>query len=117
MSAKKKIQIKRLKGRTAIDLLFKNGAVKKEPFIILKYLVEEESSFYYSGVAVPKRKIKKAVNRNKIKRLMREAVKNIDQESLFSGSGLLLYTGEKTPELGALTLAIHKLFKEVNSNP
>lgn len=117
MSSKKKIQIKRLKGKDSIDLLFEKGTEKHAPALILKYITEAHSSFYFSGVAVPKRKIKKAVQRNRIKRLMREAIHKIDLDTLFSGSGMLLYVGTKTPELTHLTTAVQKLFEDVKANP
>lgn len=115
MSCKKTIQIKRLKGKDPVALLFEKGSEKRSSVLVLKYLKEEHSSLYFSGVAVPKRKIKKAVHRNRIKRLLREAIRKVAVDDLFSGSGLLLYTGTTMPELAHLSAAVQTLFKEIKS--
>ena len=115
MSCKKKIQIKRLKGKDSVALLFEKGSEKRSSLLVLKYLKEERSSLYFSGVAVPKRKIKKAVHRNRIKRLLREAIKKVAEDDFFSGSGILLYTGTTMPELALLSAAVQTLFKEIKT--
>ena len=65
----------KLKSRKLIGRLFEDGdSVKKFP-IRLVYLQTEHTSDYpiQAGFSVPKRNFKNAVDRNRIKRLMREA--------------------------------------------
>jgi ribonuclease P protein component len=110
MSVKKKIQIKRLKGKSTIDLLFKKGTVLRTTDLDLKFLRCFGSNNYNSGVSVPKKIFNKAVERNRIKRKLRAAVKEINPDSLFEGSGMLLYKGEKNPDFKQLKDCVETLF-------
>lgn len=65
----------RLKSRKAIEGLFAKGEKVSSFPIKLIYLNNENATAtsHQAGFSVPKRSIKKAVDRNKIKRKMREA--------------------------------------------
>lgn len=65
----------RLKSRKAIEELFAKGEKISSFPVKLIYLKNENLSAtaHQAGFSVPKRSIKKAVDRNKIKRRMREA--------------------------------------------
>ncbi len=64
----------KIKSRLEIESLYENGSKLTAFPIKLIYLLEPESgSKLKSAFAVPKRSFKLAVNRNKIKRRMREA--------------------------------------------
>lgn len=64
----------KLKSRKQIELLFKEGNSLKHFPLRLKYLkVEEFETPIKVAFSVPKRNVKLAVDRNRIKRLMREA--------------------------------------------
>lgn len=65
----------RLCSRTSIKDLFTNGtSFFKYPFkVIIKKNTDENELFHRILISVPKRSFKKAVDRNKIKRLIREA--------------------------------------------
>jgi ribonuclease P protein component len=91
----------RLKSKTLIGNLYKEGkAVKKYP-LRLVYLQAEHSSQYPAqvGVSVPKRNFKKAVHRNRLKRLLRETYRkqkqlvynNIDKPYVF----MISYIGKE----------------------
>jgi len=116
MSIQKRIQIKRLKGKTEVDLLFNKGNVVQTKALLLKYLHNTEKDCYFSGVSVPKKSFQKAVDRNRIKRLLRIAVKELPPESLFSGSGMLLFRGQKSPPLDTLIKDVQSLFNCVSKN-
>ena len=64
----------RLKSKKLIELLFKEGKYIKEYPIKLLYLEADNNSDFPVNVAftVPKRNFKKAVERNRLKRLLRE---------------------------------------------
>lgn len=65
----------RLKSKILLGKLYKEGnSVKKFPLRMV-FLQAEHTSNYPAqvGVSVPKRNFKKAVSRNKLKRLLREA--------------------------------------------
>jgi len=116
MSIQKRIQIKRLKGKTEVDILFNKGNVVQTKTLLLKYLHNTEKDCFFSGVSVPKKSFQKAVDRNRIKRLLRIAVKELPPESLFSGSGMLLFRGQKSPPLDTLIKDVQSLFNCVGKN-
>ncbi len=71
----------RLKSKTLIGKLYKEGnSVKKFPLRMV-YIQAEHGSNYPAqvGVSVPKRNFKKAVSRNRLKRLLRETYRKQKQ--------------------------------------
>lgn len=67
-------QAERLKSKVAIDTLFASGkSFHAKPFEILWLAVKENDSPVKVVISVPKRLYKRAVDRNKVKRLFREA--------------------------------------------
>ena len=65
----------KLKSKKLIDILFQEGkSVKKYPLkLIYLPITNPEITTFKTGVSVPKKLVKTAVDRNRIKRLMREA--------------------------------------------
>ena len=65
----------RLKSRKLIDQLFKEGkSFSSFPFrVVWKYLPSASDSFLKAGFTVSTKHFKKAVDRNRIRRLMKEA--------------------------------------------
>ena len=65
----------KLKSKKLIDILFQEGkSVKKYPLkLIYLPITNPEITTFKTGVSVPKKLVKTAVGRNRIKRLMREA--------------------------------------------
>lgn len=92
----------KIKSRLEIESLYEKGSKLKAFPIKLIYLLEPESgSKLKSAFAVPKRSFKLAVNRNKIKRRMREAFrlnKGIIEDK-FEGRLLLMFVvqGSESP--------------------
>lgn len=104
----------RLKSRKIIDLLFKEGkSFSNFPFrIVWKYLPLESNNFLQAGFTVSTKHFKKAVDRNRIRRLMKEAYrlqKNALQQNLGHSNKRLgiffIYVGKEIP---AYTLVVEK---------
>ena len=74
----------KLKSKKYIDKLFKEGKSVSQSGFTLVYLSVELNSFYpaQAGFTVSKKHFKHAVDRNRIKRLMREAYR-INKRSLY----------------------------------
>lgn len=93
----------RLKSRKQIAALFEDGAsVKVFPLKMTFLITAQQSEFpVRAAFSVPKRNFKKATDRNRIKRLMKEAYrkdKNILYESLTSTLILMItYLGTTEP--------------------
>ncbi len=66
----------RLSGKTRIDKLFSSGAAfLSYPFRVVFHIYdnEEKESFPAVLISIPKKRLKKAVDRNRIKRMTKEA--------------------------------------------
>ena len=112
----KVITLNRLKGKELIDALFRKGTVRRSKRLIIKALEAKESeTVLYVGVSVPKRNFKRAVDRNKIKRQLRIALKNAEENIPFSGACMLIYTGRKHPLTSELVEGVKELFGQSNS--
>lgn len=94
----------KLKGKKRIEELFVRGeslAVYPLRMVYLKIDAEEAVEFKV-GVTVSKKHFKKAVNRNQIKRLMREAYR-LHRNDFFSNKSasfalMILYLGKDIPD-------------------
>ena len=93
----------RLKSRKSLDLLFKQGKRITLPPFRVHYMPATDGLKFGAGVST--RNFKNAADRNRVKRLIREAyrLQNGDMKEQYSetGKGLYLffiYTGNELPE-------------------
>ena len=91
--------MKRLKGKKQIEVLFEEGrSINVFPF----RLIFLESSENAIGISVGKKNFKLAIDRNRIRRQMRESAKKIFlpllNESTNNYNLMLVYTGKEKPE-------------------
>ena len=95
--------IKPLKSEKKIETIFEKGTHIKEGSILIKFydFKDNEVSF---GVSVPKKTFKSAVSRNRIKRQLREIVRNIpDLKQIKKGvSFFVIYNGKVAPNFDYL---------------
>ncbi len=121
----------RLKSRKVIELLFKEGkSFSNFPFrVVWKYLQQENNFFLQAGFTVSPKYFKKAVDRNRIRRLMKEGYrlqKNELQQNLEHSNKRLgiffIYVGKEIPEyplivekIAAILVRLQKIVNENNS--
>lgn len=114
----------KLKSKKLIEKLFTEG--KGITYFPLKLIYVQHSTetdvLFKTGVTVPKRKFKKAVHRNRIKRLLREAYR-LNKHIIFNNieenyALLILYLGNEMPQYGqiekSMVGALTKLQKRIN---
>lgn len=93
----------RLKGKKQIELLFSKG--KKINHFPLSIILLESNQLSF-GVSVGKRNFKLAVDRNRIKRMLRVVLNQhlvaVFEDSKKTFSVMLLYTGSDTPDWNLL---------------
>ncbi|PKR79734.1 ribonuclease P protein component [Brumimicrobium salinarum] len=109
----------KLCSKTVISNVFAAGKVeKKYPFLIrYHYAALNTDEAFQVMISVPKRKFKKAVDRNRIKRLIKEAVrkrKYIFEENLIAKNQqmaiVIIYTGNQEESYHSILNKIEALF-------
>lgn len=110
----------RLKSRKKISALFAAGKVLMLPPFRLLYQRHNENTLLQMGVAVSARHFKKAVDRNRIKRLIREAYRlqknQLKHQLEQQGKGLslfIIYTGKSLPDYPTVFEKTGKLLEQL----
>ncbi|MFO0415477.1 MAG: ribonuclease P protein component [Bacteroidota bacterium] len=111
----------RLKSRKKIELLFRDGKVMNLYPFRVSYLLTEEKNLQI-GVGAGKRYFKKAVHRNKIKRLLREAwrlqknelleITNEQQKGL---DVFIVYVGKELPSFSEISTQVKQVIDRLIS--
>jgi ribonuclease P protein component len=103
----KTITLNRLKGKEKIKTLFQKGSIHRTKNLLISVLeANKKDNRLYVGVSVPKRNFKRAVDRNRIKRQLRIALKTVEKTIPFDGSCMLIFNGRKSP-------ATHEIINEL----
>ena len=107
----------RLKSNQRIKALFLTGKVVKSFPLTLRYLPKEESKMLQVAVTVSKRKFKRAVDRNAIKRQLRAVIREgkSDLQSILKPGHdvLLIYTGVKKVNFEVLKTAFEQVLERI----
>ena len=109
----------KLKSRKSIDTLFSEGkSITKFPLKVL-YLSDGNMEITKTGFSVPKKNFKKAVDRNRLKRQMREAYR-INKHLLKSNNGsqfvlMFLYLNKEKASYESINDAMYALLKKLPS--
>lgn len=101
----------RLKGRKNIKNIFKKGIKNYKYFINFIYIKNKNFNFTKIGVFVPKQFLKKAVDRNIIKRLIKNSYrinKNILNKKLYI---IFIYKYKKIVNYNYINLIMKKILK------
>ena len=104
----------RLKSRKLIKKLFEEGiSIKNYPFRLV--YIATKTPPIKSSFSVPKRNFKKAVDRNRIKRLIKEAYrlekKNLFKTLSFNCVFMITFLGKKEPTFSEAQKKIGELLK------
>lgn len=115
----------RLKSKKAIDLLFESGQFINQYPLKLVYIKEalpEGSSSLLFSVSVSKRNFKSAVDRNRIKRLIRESYRiqslPLKEQTLLSNIQIrmmIIYVGKEMPQQKILEAKVAAVLKKLNN--
>lgn len=111
----------KLKGKKLIERLFLEGkSVSAYPLKLIYLRTKfDDGPRIKTGVAVPKKKVPKAVNRNRIKRLLREAYRH-NKGAIFNNTEgnfafLILYLEKEMPQYDQVDAKMKALFKKFNT--
>ena len=112
----------KLKSRKLIDQLFSEGKSVSVFPLRLVYLErpEVDDSQFKTGVSVGKRHFKKAVDRNRLKRLMREAYR-LNKNDCFNNISkpyalMILYLGKTEPDFKSISEYMRALLIKFSNN-
>ena len=87
--------MKPLKGSKNIEMLFNTGKKVSSSFLHCVYVLNQNRDFRFV-VSVPKKNFSLAVDRNKIKRLMREIIRKSGDDLVVSGGWFMfVYSSDK----------------------
>ncbi len=111
---KNDIKLRRLKGRSKIKSIFHNGKSYRYQNLLLRLEKKTALSFLAVGVSVSKKDFPRAIDRNKIKRHLRNELNKINHNIIFCGYCMVFYDGEKIPEKDALSKQMKGLLKKAN---
>ena len=92
-----------LKNKAVIDNLFATGKSVSDKIVMLKFVDSTETKFLF---AVSSKKFKRAVDRNRIKRLMRESASKV---SIIGKNVAFVYRGDGIPTFSEINKSITKL--------
>ena len=108
----------RLKSKKLIDQLFKEGKSVTVYPLRMVYIgtTFDDGSKLKAGVSVSKRGFKRAVDRNRIKRLLRESYR-LNKSNYFNNittpfALMILYIGKDKPTFGQVETQMDQLFKK-----
>lgn len=112
----------KLKSKKLIDILFQEGKSLKAYPLKLVYLpiTNPEITRFKTGVSVPKKLVKTAVGRNRIKRLMREAFRKNKYLVINNSSRpyalMFIYISREEVSLEQLNKAMLKLLEKFKNH-
>lgn len=116
----------RLKSKKIIGSLFESGkssfAYPVKMIYIKTPVIQEEKAAFHFAVSVSKKKFKRAVDRNRIKRQMRAALQEVLRNSHFvldiHIDIMFIYVGRELPSYSIILKAIHKqMLQLTKQNP
>jgi ribonuclease P protein component len=104
-------KMKPLKGNKKIDFLFDKGVGVSSKFVRCVFLKQEIDEIFYV-VSVPKKSFPRAVDRNKIKRQLREVLRKNEGAIKNNGFGsyMIIYTHSSFVGFEALNKDVFSLF-------
>jgi ribonuclease P protein component len=110
---------KSLKSKLLIDALFSQGKSIAEYPVRLVYLEKDfdKDEKFQVAFSVSKKKFKRAVDRNRIKRLMREAFR-LQQHNLKLNNKTVMmwiYTGNQLPDYQSIYNSFYKIIAQLNN--
>ena len=110
---KNDVNLKRLKSKYTIERLFTNAKVLSTKHLNFRVAKQNEATAFYAGVSVSKKNFKKAVDRNRIKRQLRVALKTHERLLSFPGNGMLIFKGRRQLSTQSIIKETQRLLEKI----
>jgi len=113
----------RLKSKKAVSEIFgaQKSSVKAFPFRAFYSITESQRPIAKFGIAVPKKKFKRAVDRNRVKRLVKESIRtnkfdlnNELKKSSLSMNIMIVCQADNLPSFNTVELKIKEVLKKLS---
>lgn len=109
----------KLKGKKTIDGLFTSGKSIRKGALRVVYSFQIEGTQHHIGYSTSKRFFKKAVDRNRVKRLLREAYR-LNQHDLNLKNGpflnmMFMFQSPKMPDYEHVNKLVKSILKDLNN--
>ena len=111
----------KLKSLKLIELIFaERKSIKAYPFVVTYKRIDRRDSSVLFGISVSKKNFKKAVERNRVKRLAREAYRTqkeliLDLENKdYTVAAMFIYIGKKMPDFDDVKKGMKKAMYRLN---
>ena len=106
--------IKPLKSKKKIETIFEKGTHIKEGSVLIKFYDFDDGKVSF-GVSVPKKNFKSAVTRNRVKRQLREIVRNSrDLKQIKKGvSFFVIYNQKKSSTYSVLEASFLRVLEKL----
>jgi ribonuclease P protein component len=105
--------IKPLKGYNAFSKAFENGITKSSKKATIT-IVYGESEILHLGVGIAKKRCKKAVIRNRIKRLLRETFRKLNTEEILPDKIAIITVFWKVAPSHPMLINLDEVYSEVS---
>lgn len=112
----------RLRNVKQIDFLFKNStSIKGFPLVFTYLLFEQKQNAQIQALfSAPKRNFKKAVDRNRIKRVMRDRLRLLKPQLIEALNGqniqfAIIYTSRELPDYKAIDKSLLKIISKLHA--
>ncbi len=104
-----------LKSKKELDEIFEKSLSFSHFPVSVVFILKEGNTDTKVAFSVSKKKFKKAVDRNRIKRLLREAYRLQQKDLKPEGLRMMwIYSGKKLPQFEEVFSSIKKLIAEIN---
>lgn len=103
------MKLKPIKDKKKIDMIFEEGLFIRGDILSIKLYDFNDNNCFY-GISIPKKNIRRSVDRNLLKRRLRHCLNNLENKSFFFGkSFFVIYMSDKILSSSELSASFRRL--------
>ena len=103
------MKLKPIKDKKKIDMIFEEGLFIRGDILSIKFYDFNDNNCFY-GISIPKKNIRRSVDRNLLKRRLRHCLSGLENKSFFFGkSFFVIYMSDKILSSSELSASFRRL--------